>query len=200
MSARRQPDTIRIPRRTFTLVAALVVVVVGLLVVIALSAVAQANAPREVASAASMQTQQGAAERDVERAYEQAALQIAKVRALNLAISTAQADQIAAKANADLKALRHSAFVSLGQILGMTGGDADQYATVAEGRYEQAPVSRASASPSPVLLAPRFYTIVSRMSELSTQISDNATNALTASPSQTPAPTAKPSASPSPTR
>ena len=198
MSTRRPSDTIRIPRRTFTLVATLVVIVAGLLVVIAASAVAQANAPREVATAAQMQTQQTAAERDIERAYEQAALQIAKVRALNLAIPTSQADQIANKANSDLKALRHSAFVSLGQILGLAGGDADQYATVAEGRFEQSPVARASASPTPVLLAPRFYTIVSRMSELATQIADNATNALTASPSQTPAPRA--SASPSPTR
>ena len=197
--SRRQAESVRIPRRAFTLGVIAAAAIVALVLLIGASALVRANEPRTVANAAEVKVNQSAAERDVERAYEQASAQVVKVRALNLAITAAQADQIASKALADLKALRHSAFVSLGQILSMSGTDADTYATLTEQRFDKTPVASASASPSPVLLAPRFYTIVSRMSELATQISDNATNALTASP-PSPSPTARPTASPSPSR
>ena len=196
--ARRQAESIRVPRRVFTIGAAVAAVLVVIAVFIGASALVRANAPTTIASAAELKTQQGAAERDIERAYEQASAQVAKVRALNLAIPAAQADQIASKALSDLKALRHSAFVSLGQVLGLAGTDAEGYATVTEQRFDQTPVASASAPPTPVLLAPRFYTIVSRMSDLATQLADNATTAMTASPSQTPAASRTPS--PSPTR
>jgi len=169
---------------------------------VGLSALARANEPVIVATAAQMKAQQTAAERDVERAYEQATDQVKKVRALNLAITAAQADQIAAKALSDLKNLRHSAFVSLAQVAGASAADGDVYATVTEQRFDQSPVAK-QPSPTPVLLAPRFYTIVSRMSDLATQLADQATTLLTASPAAPPAsptPTARPSASPSPSR
>jgi hypothetical protein len=150
-----------------------------------------------------MKTQQNATERDVERAYEQAVDQVRKVRALNLAITSAQADQIASKAFSDLRTLRHNAFVTLGQIMAMAAVEAEAYSTATETRFDSAPVTRPSPSASPVLLAPRFYTIVSRMSELATQLADQATTQLTAPPSASPAPataspTARPSTSPSP--
>ena len=90
--------------------------------------------------------------------------------------------------------------------MSMAAAEAETYAAATETRFDQAPVAKQTASPSPVLLAPRFYAIVSRMSEVATLIADQATTQLTApppSPSPTPsvAPgTARPSASPSPTR
>ncbi len=187
-------------------VAALVAVVV-LALIFVVGAVAHANEPVAIANAAQMKVQQSAVERDVERSYEQAVDQVHKVRALNLAITAAQADQIAAKALTDLRTLRHSAFQSLGQIMGMAAAEAEAYSTATETRFDQTPVSKETASPSPVLLAPRFYAVVSRMSELATLIGDQATTQLTApppsaspTPSVVPSPTARPSASPSPTR
>ena len=205
MTRRNPVDTgIRISRRTVRTLIAVAAVLLGLVAIVGIAMAARANEPVTVASAAQMKVQQTAAERDVERAYEQAAEQVTKVRALNLAITAAQADQIATKALSDLRTLRHSALVSLGQILSMSAAEADTYGTTTEKAFDQAPVAKQSASPSPVLLAPRFYAVVSRMSELATLIADQATTQLTAPP---PSPTpsvapgsARPSASPSPTR
>ena len=197
---RRQPDqtAIRISRRTITIAAALVGAIVLLALFIGLSSLVKANEPAATATTAQLAYQQGAVERDIERAYEQATTQITKVRALNLAIPAAQADQIATKALADLKTLRHNAYVSLAGLLGLTANESESYATTTEQRFDKAPVA-AAPSPTPVLLAPRLYTIVSRMSELATQLTDQATTALTApGPSASPAPTARPSGSPSP--
>ncbi|HEY6204381.1 MAG TPA: hypothetical protein VI056_15270 [Candidatus Limnocylindria bacterium] len=196
---------VRISGRTMRIGAAVGAALLALVVIVGIAAAARANEPVTVASAAELKIQQGAVERDVERSYEQAVQQVTKVRALNLAITAAQADQIAAKALTDLRALRHSAFVSLAQIMNMSAADAEAYSTAAETRFDSAPVSKQTASPSPVLLAPRYYTVVTRMSELSTLIADQATTQLTApppsaAPSAAPSPTARPSASPSPTR
>ena len=184
---------------------AVTVGLLALLAIVGLAMAARANEPVTVATAAQMQVQRGAAERDVERAYEQSAEQVTKVRALNLAITAAQADQIASKALTDLRTLRHSAFLSLGQVMSMAAAEAETYAVATETRFDQAPVAKQTASPSPVLLAPRFYAIVSRMSELATLLADQATTQLTApppsaSPSPAPSGSARPSASPSPTR
>ena len=196
---------VRIPIGTVRIVLAVIAAVIVVVLIFIVGAVAHSNEPIATANPAQMKVQQPAVERDVERAYEQSAQQITKVRALNLAISAAQADQIATKAITDLRTLRHSAFQSLGQITGMAAAEAEAYSTTTETRFDQAPVSRQTASPSPVLLAPRFYAVVSRMSELATLIADQATTQLTApppsaSPSVAPSPTARPSASPSPTR
>jgi hypothetical protein len=207
VTRRGRDIAIRLPRSTMVIIRILALVVVALAVLIGIAAIASANAPRAAASAAELQLQQVAAERDVERAYEQAVDQVAKVRALNLAISAAQADLIANKAVADLKTLRHSAFVALGQQHGLSGADADAYAVSLEARFTSAPVAK-QPSPTPVLLAPRYYSIVSRMSELSSQLSEQATTQLTApasqapqpSPSPSPSGSARPSPTPSPTR
>ncbi len=198
---------VRIPIGTVRIVLAVIAAVIVVVLIFIVGAVAHSNEPIATANPAQMKVQQTAVERDVERAYEQSAQQITKVRALNLAISAAQADQIATKAITDLRTLRHSAFQSLGQITGMAAAEAEAYSTTTETRFDQAPVSRETASPSPVLLAPRFYAVVSRMSELATLIADQATTQLTAPPpsaspvpSVAPSPTARPSASPSPTR
>ena len=205
MTRRPASDSVRISRRTVRVSIAVTVGLLALLAIVGFAMAARANEPVTVATAAQMQVQRAAAERDVERAYEQSAEQVTKVRALNLAITAAQADQIASKALIDLRTLRHSAFLSLGQVMGMAAAEAETYATATETRFDQAPVAKQTASPSPVLLAPRFYAIVSRMSELATLLADQATTQLTAPPpsavpSPTPSGSARPSASPSPTR
>jgi hypothetical protein len=194
---RRATDTsIRISRRTIAIAGTIAAVAVALAVLVGLTAVLRANEPLHVATSAQLDVQQRAAERDIERAYEQSATQITRVRALNLAITQAQAEEIATKHLTDLRTLRHNAFISLGQVLGLAGADIESYATATAQRFDREPVATAP-SPTPVLLAPRFYTIVTRMSELATQIADQATTALTA-PAPTPSPTARPSGSPSP--
>ena len=205
MTRRPAPDAIRISRRTVRIGMALAVVLLALLAIIGFAMAARANEPVTVATPAQMQVQQAAAERDIERAYEQSGEQVAKVHALNLPITAAQAEQIASKASTDLRTLRHSAFLSLGQVMSMAAAEAETYATATDTRFDQAPVAKQTASPSPVLLAPRFYAIVARMSELATLIADQATTQLTApppssSPSPAPSGSPRPSASPSPTR
>lgn len=196
MTRRAAADTgIRISRRTLMLGGAVAAAFVVLAVLFGAAAVIHANEPAATATTAQLANQQGAAERDIERAYEQASQQVVKVRGLNLAITAAQADQIATRALADLKTLRHNAYVSLALVVGLVGNDTENYAVATEQKFDKAPVA-AGPSPTPVLLAPRLYTIVSRMSELATQLADQATNALTA-PAPSAAPTATPASSPS---
>ncbi|MEP6694210.1 MAG: hypothetical protein ABJB39_06165 [Chloroflexota bacterium] len=187
---------VRISRRSLLWAVGGLAAALLLLALVVTGVVARAADANTVASASVMKTQQDAAERDIERAYEQAVTQVHKVRALNLAITAAQADAITLKALNDLKALRHSGLVSLGQVLGLAAADGEATATAAEKRFDQAPLS-AQPAPSPVLLAPRLYAIAARMSELATQLSDQATAAVTA-PAATPAPTAAPSPSRTP--
>jgi hypothetical protein len=190
---------LRLPRRTLAIVAGALLILVLLVVLMVTGIVARVTDPSTVASAPILATHQAAAERDVERAYEQSVTQVRKVRALNLAIGAPQADAIATKALSELAALRHSAFVTIGELLSMTVADRDSYATATEQRFNQSPLTSQPA-PSPVLLAPRLYAIVSRMSEVATQISDKATTDLTApAPTGTPTPAPTPSRSPSPT-
>jgi hypothetical protein len=199
---------VRIPRRTFAIAAGAAFLLVLMVALTVTGVLARVTDPSTVAAAPVLATHQAAAERDVERAYEQAVAQVRRVRALNLAITAQQADAIATKGLADLATLRHSAFVAIGQLLGMTGADAETYATATEQRFNQSPLT-SQAAPSPVLLAPRLYAIVSTMSDVSTQLSDKATTDLTApAASGTPAPTAtatpagsaSPTPSPSPSR
>jgi hypothetical protein len=188
---------VRISRRTLFVAAGALLAVLLVLALVVTGVVARAADANTVASASVLKTQQSAAERDIERAYEQAVAQVGKVRALNLAITAAQADTITFKALNDLKSLRHSGLVSLGQVLGLATADAEANATATEQRFDQAPLAAQPAA-SPVLLAPRLYAIAGRMSELATQLSDKATTDLTA-PAATPAPTAAPSPSRTPT-
>jgi len=188
-------DVVRIPRRTLLVATGALVAVLLALALVMTGVIARAADATTVANATVVKTQQAAAERDVERAYEQAVEQVRKVRALNLAITAAQADAITLKALNDLKALRHSGLVKLGQVLGVS--DAEAYATTTEQAFDKAPVS-AQPAPTPVLLAPRLYAIAAKMSELATQLSDQATTSLTA-PAATPTPTVAPSPTRTPT-
>ena len=200
---------LRAPGRGGIAAAVVVAAVLALLVLSATGVLARVSAATTIANDAQLAAQRAAAERGVERGYEANVDQVRKVRALKLPLPAAQVDAIANKALTDLATLRHSAFVSLSGALGLPSDESERYATAAERRFDAAPVASAP-SPSPVLLAPRLFQIVSRMDDLAGQISDKATRDLTASPSATPAPsptvapspspTARPSPTPSPTR
>ncbi len=181
----------RVVLRAVIVVAGVIVIVIALLFS---GAVARATAATRIADQSDLLIQQAAAERDLERAFEQATTQVGKVRALKLAIPAKQADDIATKALSDLRTLRHSAFISLGQSLGASASNSESYATNLERRFEERPVS-ADQSPAPVLLAPRLYAIVLRMTQVSGQLSDQATKDLTEPPSSSPTPTASPTSS-----
>jgi hypothetical protein len=189
---------IKIRRRTLVTAAVAIAAAVVLVAVMATGVLGRAADAKAVAGADALKTQQAAAERDVERAYERSVEQVKTVRGLKLAITAAQADAIANKALADLMTLRHSAFVSMAPLLGLA--DAEGYAAATEQRFDKSAL-KGQASPAPVLLAPRLYQIASRMSDVATQISDKATTDMTAPPgSPSPSPTGTPRPSPSPTR
>ena len=191
-----------VPRRAIGLAVLEVVVVLLLLALVVSGALGRATTASTVADRGEMAVQQAAAERDVERAYELNVEQVRKGRSLKLPVTAQQADAIATKALADLRTLRHSAFLSLGQALGPSVGDPDRYTTALEQRYDAKPVS-ADPSPAPVLLAPRLYAIVGRMSDLAGQLSDRAIRDLTqpgASATPAPSPSVSPRPSPTPTR
>lgn len=198
-------DGARLPRRrqrqfvlpVGTLVRAIagvlaVFIVGGLFVTGAFSRVANGSL---VADSAAVAEQQATAVRDLERGYEQTVDQVKKARALRLAITAPQADAIANKALGDLFTLRHSALLSLAQLLGSSGDPLEAYAK----STEQALDAKAGQQPTapPVLLAPRLYAIVSRFNDLATQLADKATADLTQP--ATPAPSPRPGATPSPT-
>lgn len=158
-----------------------------------------------VADRNAVAAQQAVTERDLERGYEQATDHVRQARNLKLAISAAQADTIANKALADLATLRHSALLSVAQLLGATTDASEAYAKSTEQTLD---AKRAQTQPSvePVLLAPRLYAIVSRFNQLAAQLADQAITDLTQAPSPppsqlltpTPSPTASPRATPNP--
>lgn len=169
----------------------LVLVGVAVLGLIANGALGRVAGGSTVADAASVAAQQSVAVRNIQRGYAQATDQVRKAHALKLAISAQQADAIATKALTDLATLRHSALLSLVQTTG-TVADGESFAKSTEQGLDVTP-TQPEPSPTPVLLAPRLYAIVSRFDQLATSISDKATSDLTQSP------TAAPAASPRPT-
>lgn len=181
---------------------ALLVVVVLVGLIVATGTLARAASGTVVADRTAVAAHQEAAERDIERGYETATDQVNKARALKLAIPPAQADAIASKALADLANLRHSALFSLSQILGANNDAAEAHVKATEQSLD-AKRGQPQPSPTPLLLAPRLYAIVTRFDQLATQLSDQAVADLTQSPSPSPATTPaspRPTPTPSPTR
>lgn len=193
---RSRDAVVVIPRRILLGVVGAGTVVLLVFGIFTTGALTRLGTVATVAGASDIARMQNAAERDVERAYENAVDQVRKVRALRLAISAGQADVIATKALFDLRTLRHSAFVSLGTLAGQTAGDAERSATALEQRFDVQPVGTQPSSPA-VLLAPRLYGIVARMSALATQLSDQAGADLTG-PAVTGSPGPHPSVAPTP--
>lgn len=178
-------------RRALAIAAIAAIAVIAVIALVISGVLARGGMAHTVASSDEVAGQQAAAERHIDRAYAQSVDQVNRARALRLAIPAAQADAIASKALADLSTLRHSGLVALGQAVGLSGDAAEAYAKTAE-QAADARRAQPRPSPTPVLLAPRFYTIVARMGELAVRISDDATTALTASPAATPSPSRSP--------
>lgn len=176
-----------------------VILVAAILALAASGTIARVAGGTVVADRPAVASQQTVTERDLERGYEQATDHVRQARALKLAIPAAQADTIANKALADLLTLRHSALLSLGQLLGATADAAEVYAKTTEQALD---ARRGQPQPSvePVLLAPRLYAIVSRFNDLATQIGDRATTDLTQSPAPSPTTSPRATPTPSPTR
>lgn len=200
MSQPRAPRSARqnvfvIPFGLVARILALLALAVLVVLLVATGTLARAASGTVVGDRTAVAAHQAAAERDIERGYETATDQVNKARALKLAIPPAQADAIANKALADLATLRHSALFSLSQILGANNDAAEAYAKATEQSLD-AKRGQPQPSPTPVLLAPRLYAIVTRFDQLATQLSDQAVADLTQSPSPAPA---TPSASPRPT-
>ena len=189
------------PRRSMVLVAVAVLLVVTLGAFMVSGALARATTAVTIADRPALLAQQAAAERDIERGYETAVEQIRKARALKLSISVSQADAIAAKAQADVRTLRRSAFISLGQVLGQTAADSEGYAASIEQRFDATP-NGTSANQAAVLLAPRLYAIVLRLDDVAAQLTDKAIRDLTAesAPVTAPPTSSPPRATPTPTR
>lgn len=182
---------IRLPRRLLAVVLLVGIGAAGLAALTWTGAAGALLAPRAVASAADLATQRAATERAVQRAYAAAADQLRRTRALRLPISEAQAAEIERRTLADLATLRHSALVSLEQVLRPGAADADAVATATERRLDAAPPPDRSAN-APVLLAPSLFAIVQRMDELAAQLADRGTREMTAAPSGSPKPSPSP--------
>ncbi|MBI2325168.1 MAG: hypothetical protein HYU87_09445 [Chloroflexi bacterium] len=189
---------VRVPKRAVPIGAA--VITVALLAGIPASRdfvverVSAAVDPFPVADAGTLASQRVAAEQAIGRAYAKGADQLRQVRELRLPISDEEANKIQAKAIEDLKAVRRGALLAVAEAYAMRPEEAGAYAP----RVEQE-LDAAAVPADGVLLAPRLYTIVLRASDLSKQVADGATVAMTA-PKATPSPSPTPAASPSPTR
>lgn len=156
--------------------------------VVRTGALASTFDPVAVADPRALGIQRTAAERGIQRAYAKGVEQLRKTRELRLAITAQQAAAIEAKTLDELKTLRNSAFVSLAEAFGPSGDAAQRYASETAARLD----ASAGAAPSDVvLLAPRLYAIVARMSELAAQLADNGTREMT-NPDPSPSPSRSP--------
>lgn len=153
---------------------------------------------RTVASPAVLAEQREGTERSIGRAYVKALGQLRTVRGLTLPITPAEADRVVERSIAELRVLRREALTALAAAYALPAGEAAAYIEAAEVRLEQI-----GADPTPVLLAPRLYAIVSRTNQVAQQIADRATEDMTrapGAPSPSPSPGVRPTPSPSPGR
>jgi hypothetical protein len=182
---------IRVSRRTVRLAIVVLVLAIGLVVLARSGVAAAVLEPRAVATAADTDKQRAATERAIQRAQAAAVDQLRRSRALKLPITDTQAAAIEASNLADLRSLRHSALVSVAQALGQSAADAEAYAKTTEQRLDASPVPEKLLNES-VLLAPKLFAIVQRMDEVSAQIADRGTRAMTVAPSASPRPSGAP--------
>jgi hypothetical protein len=183
---------LRVPRRVLWIGIAVLVAVLIVAVAARTGVLASSFDPIAVADSRALGIQRAATERGIQRAYANAVEQLRKTRELRLAITAQQAAAIEARTVGDLKTLRQSAFISTAEAFGMTGDGAQRYATDTAARLD---ATAAATGSDVVLLAPRLFTIVARMSELAAQLADKGTREMT-NPDPTPSPTPPPTRSP----
>ncbi|TMG52806.1 MAG: hypothetical protein E6H84_13315 [Chloroflexi bacterium] len=145
-----------------------------------------------IGAVSTLTAQRVAAEHDVQRGYTAAVDQLAKLNALVLPVSKAEAAAITDRAVGDLRTVRRNALAALGTTLGFSATDAQTYA----GATEAVLANQTFANEPGVLLAPDLNGIVNRATELYGQVGDTYAKQLTqpktASPSPTPSPSARP--------
>lgn len=141
-----------------------------------------------VADAATIAGQRIAAEHALQRSFAKARAQLTETRTLTLPVGKAEADAIQTKALDDLRTVRRSGLAAIAQVIHMPTAEADAYVRATDAVLESGNFD----SEAGTLLAPDLYTIVLRAGDLSQQLADTATRALTQpratpSPSRTPA-------------
>jgi hypothetical protein len=132
--------------------------------------------------------QRVAVEHDVQRAWFAATEQLAKLNELVLPVSTAEAQAITQKALDDLRTVRRNALAALGSALGMSSADAEAYVRATDPTLE----NQTFANEAGVLLAPDLDGIVTRATQLYTQVGDAAAKQLTVPKTATPTPSPRP--------
>ena len=149
--------------------------------------------PRAATAPAALAAQRVAAEHDIARAWTAAVDQLRKFDELVLPVSKAQAALITDKAMADLRTVRRNALTALATQIGMSAAEADAYARTTDPLLE----GQRFANEPAVLLAPDLDAIVTRATQLYSQVGDAAAKELT-QPKPTATPGATPTASPRP--
>ena len=143
--------------------------------------------PTNVGGTSGLMTQRVAAEHAIARGWTSAADQLRKVNELVLPLTKAEAQAITEKAIADLRSVRRNALLTLANQIGMTTADADAYLRATDPLLE----GQSFANEPGVLLAPDIDAIVTRATQLYSQVGDAAAKQLTQAKA-TPAPTASP--------
>jgi hypothetical protein len=174
---------LRIPRRALWIGLAVIIAAASVAVAARTGALASTFDPVAVADSRALGVQRTAAERGIQRAHAKAVEQLRKTRELRLAITAQQAAAIETKTVDELRTLRTSAFVSVAEALGTTGDAAQRYASETAARLDASTGTQSDV----VLLAPRLYAIVARMSDLAAQLADKGTREMT-NPDPSPSP------------
>lgn len=146
-----------------------------------------------VATSTALSSQRIAAEHDLQRAWSAAADQLAKLNELVLPVTKTEAQAITQKALEDLRTVRRNALAAVASAIGMSPGDTEAYVRATDPTLE----GQTFANEPGVLLAPDLDAVVSRATQLYTQVGDAAAKQLTqpratASPSPRPTPSARP--------
>jgi hypothetical protein len=140
-----------------------------------------------VAGPTTLAVQRVAAEHAIARGWSAAVEQLRKLNELVLPVSRTDALAITDKAIEDLRVVRRSALLALANANGVSGADADAYVRVTDPALE----GQSFANEPALLLAPEMDRIVTRASQLYSQVGDAAGKLLT-QPRATPTPTASP--------
>jgi hypothetical protein len=145
-----------------------------------------------VAGRQAMDAQRVAAEHDLQRAYQAAIDQLAKLNDLVLPVTKVEAQAITKNAAVDLHTVRRNALAAIATTSGMSPADAQGYVVATDPLLE----GQTFANEPGVLLAPALDAVVKSYTKLYAQVGDNYAKQLTqprtATPSPSPTPTPRP--------
>jgi hypothetical protein len=141
-----------------------------------------------VGAQTTLTAQRVAVEHDLQRAWSTAVEQLAELNELVLPISKAEAKAITQKALDDLRNVRRTALGAVATTVGMSPADAEAYVRATDPGLE----GQTFANEPGVLLAPDLDAIVTRATQLYTQVGDAAAKQLTVPKTATPTPSPRP--------